>query len=81
MDMMPVKPERKAQLEEYAQLHDQSPEEALDDLLADYFDTDQQEHDETVMALLAGNEDVQAGRTKPAEEVHEAIRRKYGLPG
>lgn len=34
MDMTPVKPERKAQLEAYARLHGQSVVDALDDLLA-----------------------------------------------
>lgn len=31
MEMMPVKPGRKAQLEDYAKEHGQSPSEALDD--------------------------------------------------
>jgi hypothetical protein len=34
MEMAPVKPERKAQLETYAKEHGQSPAEALDALLA-----------------------------------------------
>jgi hypothetical protein len=80
MDMMPVKPERKAQLEEYARLHDQSPEEALDDLLAGYFDTDQEEYDETVKAVAEAYEDVNAGRTYPAEQVLEELRVKHGFP-
>lgn len=43
MDMMPVKPERKAQLEAYARQHGQSTADALDDLLAAQLS--QQEHE------------------------------------
>ena len=38
MDMMPVKPERKAQLEEYAQRRGKDAMAALDDVLATYLD-------------------------------------------
>ena len=41
MEMMPVTPERKAQLETYAKEHGQSPAEALDDLLAAQFEAEQ----------------------------------------
>jgi hypothetical protein len=36
MDMIPLKPERKAQLEEYAKRRGQDPAAALDDALATY---------------------------------------------
>jgi len=72
-------PERRAELEQYARLHDQSPEEALDSLLAAQLASERQEHEETVEAVHRGYEDVKAGRTKPAEEVHEAMRLKYGF--
>lgn len=35
MDVIPIRPERKAQLEEYAQRHGQDPATALDEVLAD----------------------------------------------
>jgi predicted transcriptional regulator len=79
MEMMPVKPERKAQLDAYAERHGQDPVTALDDVLADYFAWEQQDYDETVQAVLEGYEDVKAGRTRPAEEVHESLRLKHGL--
>jgi hypothetical protein len=79
MDMLPVNPERKAQLEEYARLHDQTLEEALDDVLARHLAWDKEDHEETVQALLEAEEDIKAGRTKPAEEVHKALRLKHGL--
>jgi predicted transcriptional regulator len=79
MEMLPVRPERKAQLDAYAERHGQDAVTALDDVLADYFAWEQQDYDETVQAALEGYEDVKAGRTRPAEEVHEALRLKHGL--
>jgi hypothetical protein len=80
MDMMPVKPERKAQLEEYAQRHGQDAVAALDDVLAAALEWERQEFDETVAGVLAAYGDVRAGRTRPAEEALEALRVKHGLP-
>jgi hypothetical protein len=79
MEMLPVTPERKAQLEEYAQLHDQTPAEALDDLLAVHLEWEQEDHEDTVQALLEAEADIKAGRTRPAEEVHNSLRLKHGL--
>lgn len=62
--------ERRAQLDDYAKRHGQDLQTALDDVLADYFAWERRYHDETVMALLEANEDVNAGRTKPAGEVY-----------
>ena len=79
MEMLPVKPERKAQLDAYAQMHDQTPAEALDDLLAAQLEWEQEDHDETVQFLLEAEADVKAGRTKPADEVYNSLRLKHGL--
>jgi hypothetical protein len=54
MDMMPVKPERKAQLEEYARRHGQDAAAALE--------WERQEYDDTVAAVLVADEEVKAGR-------------------
>ena len=82
MEMLPVKPERKAQLDKYAQLHDQTPAEALDDLLSAQLELEQEDdHEETVQALLEAEADIKAGRTKPAEEVYNALRLKHGFQG
>jgi len=78
---MPLKPERKAQLEEYAKRHGQDAAEALDDVLADYFAWEEEDYQASVEAIRRGYEDMKSGRTKPAEEVHQALRRKYGFPG
>jgi predicted transcriptional regulator len=81
MEVTPItlKPERRAELDDYAKRHGQDAETALDDVLADYFAWERQDHDETVKAVLEGNEDVKAGRTKRAAEVYKWLRLKHGL--
>jgi predicted transcriptional regulator len=81
MEMMPLKPERKAQLDEYARRHGQDPVAALDEVLAEALEWERQDFEESVEAVRRGFEDMKAGRTRPAEEVHRALRRKHGLPG
>jgi hypothetical protein len=44
MDLIPLKPERRAQLEEYALRHGQDPAAALDDVLAAALEWEQQEY-------------------------------------
>ena len=73
---MPLKPERKAQLEEYAKRRGQDAAEALDDVLADYFAWEKQDYQASVEAIRRGYEDMKAGRTRPAEEVHQALCRE-----
>ena len=80
MEMVPLTPERKAQLDDYAQRHGQAPAEALDEVLADALAWGRQEYSETVAAVMESYEDVKAGRTKPAGEVLEELRVKHGLP-
>jgi hypothetical protein len=80
MDMMPVKPERKAQLEEYAQRHGKDTIAALDEVLATYLDWERQDYQESVNAIRRGYEDVKSGRTRPAAEFLEELREKHGFP-
>lgn len=75
MQPITLKPERRAELEEYAQLHGQTPADALDDLLAAQLERSKREYQETVNAALRGYEDVKAGRTKPAEQVYKSLRK------
>jgi predicted transcriptional regulator len=79
MDVIPIKPERKAQLEEYAQRHGQDTA-ALDDALAEYLEWERQDYEESVAAIRRGHEDVKAGRTRPASEFLEELRQKHGFP-
>jgi predicted transcriptional regulator len=80
MDMIPLKPERKAQLEEYAKRRGQEPAAALDDALAAYLEWERQDFTEAAEGIDKGYEDVRAGRTRPAGEFLSELRRKHGFP-
>jgi predicted transcriptional regulator len=80
MDTIPLKPERKAQLEAYAQRRGQDAATALDEALATYLEWERQDFGETVEGIREGYEDVKAGRTRPAAEVLADLRVKHGLP-
>jgi predicted transcriptional regulator len=80
MDMIPLKPERKAQLEEYARRRGQDPATALAEALASYLEWERQDFAEAVEGIGHGYEDVRAGRTKPASEFLADMRRKHDIP-
>ena len=80
MDMMPVKPERKAELEEYAKRHGQDPADALDAVLAEALEWERQEYADAVEGTRRGYADVKAGRTRPAREFLDDLREKHGIP-
>lgn len=80
MDLIPLTPERKAQLEDYARRHGQDTAAALDTALADYFEWEQQDYRETVAAITEAYKSVQAGRIRAVEESLEELRVKHGLP-
>jgi predicted transcriptional regulator len=78
--MIPLKPERKAQLEEYAKRRGQDPAAALDDALATYLEWERQDFAEAVEGVRRGYADVRVGRTRPAAEFLADLGRKHGLP-
>jgi predicted transcriptional regulator len=80
MDMIPLKPERKAQLEEYAKRRGQEPAAALDEALAAYLEWERQDFAEAVDGVGRGYKDLRAGRTRPANEFLADLRRKHDLP-
>ena len=80
METLPVKPERLAQLQEYARRRGKSTADALDDALADYLDWEREDYQEAVEGIRRGLEDVKAGRTVPADEFLDEFARKHGLP-
>jgi predicted transcriptional regulator len=80
MATIPLKPERMAQLEDYAHRRGQDPAAALDDMLAEYLDWEQQDYQQAVEGIRQGYADFKAGRTQPAEEAFEELREKHGLP-
>jgi predicted transcriptional regulator len=77
MDMIPLKPERRAQLEEYAQRHGQDPAAALDEALAAYLEWERLDFEEAVEGIRQGCEDVKAGRTRPIKEAFDDLRLKH----
>jgi predicted transcriptional regulator len=80
MEMIPLTPERKAQLDDYAQRHGQDPAAALDDVLADALEWDRQDYQEAVEGIRQGYAEFKAGRARPVEEAFEELREKHGLP-
>ena len=80
MEMISMKPERKAQLDAYAERHGQDAVTALDDLLADYFAWEQQDYREAVTGIQHGFEDMKAERLQPMEEFFEDLRVEHGFP-
>ena len=80
MDMIPLKPERRAQLEEYARRRGQEPAAALDEALGAYLEWERQDFAEAVEGVRAGDKDVRAGRTRAAGEFLADLRRKHDIP-
>jgi predicted transcriptional regulator len=80
MVTVPLKPERLAQLEEFARRRGRSTAEALDDVLADYLEWERQDYREALEGIREGYEDVKAGRTRPADDFLDDFARKHGLP-
>ncbi len=80
METVTLKPERKAQLEEFARQNGKDPAEALDEALAAYFDSEQRDFEEAVAGIQRGLEDVPAGRHRPAQEFLEELRLKHDFP-
>jgi predicted transcriptional regulator len=80
METLPVKPERLAQLQEYARRRGKSPADALDDALGDYLEWERQDYQEALEGVRKGLEDVKAGRAVPADEFLHEFAQKHGLP-
>ena len=80
MDVIPINPERRTQLEEFARRHGQDTAAVLDDALAVYLESERREHVETVTAVLEAHQSVQSGRTRPSNLFLEELRVKHGFP-
>ena len=79
MELLPLTPERKAQLDEYARRHGQDAATALDEVLDNYFQWELEDYKESVQAITRGYEDVKAGRTRPAIDFFNELRGKHGF--
>jgi predicted transcriptional regulator len=69
-----------AQLEDYAHRHGQDPATALDAVLAEYLEWEQQDYRWALQGIREGFADLKAGCIQPAEEAFENLREKHGLP-
>ena len=79
MELIPIKAERKAQLDDYAQRHGQNAVEALDEALGAYLEWERVEYQEAVQGIRRGYEDVKAARTRPATEFFDEISLRHGF--
>jgi predicted transcriptional regulator len=77
MDMTPLKPERRAQLEKCAKRWGQDPAAALEEALAAYLEWELQDFAETTEYIRREFEDASAGRTTPAAEFLADARGKH----
>ncbi len=80
MELLPITPERKAQLDNYARRHGQDTAAALDQVLANYLEWEQEDYQQSVEAIGKGYADVKAGRTRPAAQFLAELRAKHGFP-
>lgn len=71
---------RQAQLNDYALRHGQDPATALDEVLRDALEWEQQDYREAVDGIRKGHADVKAGRMRPASAFLEELRTKHGFP-
>jgi hypothetical protein len=79
MDLQ-LTPERQAQLNDYALRHGQDTATALDEVLREAFEWEQQDFREAVEGIREGYEDAKAGRLYSVKEVFDELREKHGLP-
>lgn len=79
MKTIPLKPERQAELEEFARLRGKTPTDALDEALAAYLEWERQDFEEAVRGIQQGQDDAKAGRTRPADQFLSDMRQKHGL--
>ena len=79
MKTIPLKPERQAELEEFAPRRGKTPADALDEAIAAYLEWERQDFEEAVRGIQQGYDDVKAGRTRPADQFLSDMRQKRGL--
>lgn len=76
----PLRPERLAELADYAKRHDQDEATALDSVLAEFFAWEKQDYNEALEGVRRGYEDMKAGRVQDLDEFFEDLRVEHGFP-
>ena len=79
MKTIPLKPERQAELEEFARRRGKTPADALDEALGAYLEWEGRDFEEAVRGIQQGYDDLKAGRTRPAAEFLSDMQRKHGI--
>jgi len=79
MKTIPLKPERQAELEEFARRRGKTPADALDEALGAYLEWERQDFEEAVQSIRQGYDDVNAGRSRSADQVLRDLGQKHGL--
>ena len=79
MELVPIKPELKAQLEDYAQRHGKNAADALDEALGTYLEWERADYQEAVQGIRRGYEDLKAGRTRPASKFFHEFGLRHGF--
>ena len=79
MKTIPLKPERQAELEEFARQRGKAPSDALDEAVGAYLEWERQDFEEAVQGIQQGYEDVKAARTRPVDEFLDELRGKHGF--
>ena len=77
MKTIPIKPERQAELEEFARRRGKTPADVLDEALDRYLG--KQDADEAIQGIQRGYEGIRSGRTRPVESFLDDMRRKHGV--
>ena len=79
MKTIPIKPERQAELEEFARRRGQTPADALDEALAQYLEWQKQDSEEAIQGIQQGYEDMKSGRTRSVDSFVDDVRRRHGI--
>jgi len=75
MEMPPLKPERKAQLDNYARRHGQlDTASALDEVLANYLEWEEQDYRESVEGIRKGYEEKTKPISKDSQQTIQSVR-------
>lgn len=77
---MTLSPSRQAALEQFAEQHGQTPNDALDDAVATYLELQGQHAIEDLAAVDEAVQDLHAGRSVSLEEFDRNMRERYDIP-
>jgi predicted transcriptional regulator len=80
MDSIPLKPETAAQLEEVARLRGRDPIDVANHALREWLTQEREDFEDACRGIERGHADFEAGRSRPARDVLNDLRRKHDVP-